>query len=149
MASACPHCGAPYFSFGERFTNGMSLGGSHIALKCSRCGGASYVDLYGRNARWALTILVLGFVASWPLSPMDRVISLAPPWPGLIRLEIWALTILVACFVFVFVGGLRAKEVDEPLSGWWKFWLYGGRTAFLGLLCLYGYFLYTTIRFEP
>ena len=90
----------------------------------------------GRNANWALVILVAGFVASFPPISKLYLYGLVEPWPAIVRLQIWSITIWAAFLTFAFASPLHKLERDVALR------LRPARTVFIMLLAFYLYYLY-------
>jgi hypothetical protein len=148
MPRACPHCGAPYFTYSQVFANSILLSGSRRPLECFRCNSLSYVPLVGRNTRWGLAILGLGFVSSYPSAASSQILASLPKFiVAAIRLEIWAIAIIAASCVYAFANPL--EKLEARVSQRWNLWIFPLRTLFLLALLLYGYFLFRQLPHGP
>jgi hypothetical protein len=142
----CPYCGFP-IQFAPMFLHGAALGGRHGTPQCDSCGGRGYLARGERNTYWAIAILLVGFLASYP-SPISHSLFAGFSGQGsaIARTGIWALAVLSATCVFVFTGRLSRVGRDQiPLSLlkwptlivewiflggmlWWMYAMYSGIT---------------------
>ena len=141
MAIPCPHCGGPYFSCGQVFANGARVSSAAAPLKCASCGGLSFVPLNGSNAAWALVVLAVGIVASYPSAISDSYVSLSSSeYKHVLRADVWALAVMAAYVTFAFAGRLRKFEGREARSS--RRWTSFATLVGLGAVLFYGYFLF-------
>src|SRR5438046_7679400 len=146
----CPHCGAPYYSTGQVFMHALGLLGPLAPLKCPRCQKLSYVSLSGRNAVLALAILVAAVVASVPSSISNSLFAgIKHPWSAIFRLEIWAISVLIAYSAFAFANPLQALYGDYRVSPRLGAWARVARFLFSALIVLWGYVLYRGLTNAP
>ena len=122
----------------------MRLAGPSAPMICARCKRGSYVALTGRNAVFALIVLIGAFVVSFP-SPLSDAIfgSLQRPWPAVVRAQVWSMAILLSLGVFMYRGPLTKVEEGRPLGQ--SFGL-GGRLARLAFLSLLLFWMYIVWR---
>jgi hypothetical protein len=150
MAFKCPHCGAPYFSFGEVLQHGIRLSGDRAPLLCARCQRGSYISLRGRNAKLALAILVVAFIASFPSPLSDAILgSLQRPWTAIVRATIWAAAIWLSLGIFVYGAPLCALEVGRPLQPTFTLSWRLSRLAFMLILLFWMYVVWRGLANAP
>jgi hypothetical protein len=114
--------------------HGAALGGRHIMPRCAKCTDRSYLARGQRNTYWALSVLVVAFVASYPSPLSDGYLAgLSREWAAIVRIEIWGFAYLIALPVFTFTGRLTPLARDTPpialISGRafaleWLFWAF-------------------------
>jgi len=108
-------------------------------LRCARCGGLSTVAPNGPNAVWALVLLALGIVASYPSAISESYIGGFGDIARFIRADIWAVAVMAAYLAFAFSARLRKLEGGGgPVR---RRWASLAAFVFLGAILLYGYFL--------
>jgi hypothetical protein len=128
----------------------MLLRGAGTPVACPACHQRSFVPLNGPNAYWALGILVLGALASFPPSVVFP--ARAPSFLGAaVRLEIWSIALLVAAYLFAFSRPLQRADAGLPRARTLlaRLWAFPSRTLFILLLGAYLYFLYRQLPHVP
>jgi hypothetical protein len=126
------------------------LSGDKAPLVCERCKHGSYVSLNGRNVKFALAILVIAFIASFPSSPSDAILgSLQRPWIAIARAAIWATAIWLSLGVFMYGAPLRALEEGRPLQPTLTLSWRLSRLAFMLLLLFWMYVVWRGLMNAP
>jgi hypothetical protein len=139
MGIACPHCSAPYFSRREVFTNAARIDTASAPLRCARCKGLSCVAPNGPNAVWAIALLALGIVASYPSAISDSYLGRFGDTVRFIRADIWAVAVMAAYLAFAFSARLRKLEGVGGRTS--RRWASLAVLVFLSVILLYGCFL--------
>ena len=139
MGIACPHCAAPYFSYREVFTNAARIDTASAPLRCARCQGLSTVAPNGPNVVWAVALLALGILASYPSAISESYLGGFGDTVRFIRADIWAVAVMAAYVAFAFSARLRKLEGGVGRSPRRRASL--AVLVFLSAILLYGYFL--------
>jgi hypothetical protein len=127
--------------------HGVRHGGAHRRLTCAGCGRSSYLARNARNAFLPLTILGVGLGISLPSRLWDGYVSsLAHDGPALLRVEIWAVTTMVALMLFTLGGRLTPLYSEPTLSVRDHLRAFVADLAVTVLVLGWGYVVYTGLR---
>ena len=128
----------------------MRLSRDRAPLVCTRCHLGSYVSLNGRNAKFALAILAIAFVASFPSPLSDAILgSLQRPWTAIVRATIWAAAIWLSLGIFIYGAPLRALEKGRPLQPTFTLSWRLTRLAFMLILLFWMYVVWRGLKNAP
>ena len=128
----------------------MRLAGDRAPLICTRCQRGSYVSLRGRNAKFALVVLVIAFIASFPSPLSDAILgSLHRPWAAFVRATIWAAAIWLSLGIFMYGAPLRALDDGRPLQPTFGLSWRLSRLAFMLILLLWMYVVWRGLINAP
>lgn len=125
----------------------MTLRGHWAPLSCEKCTERSFVGMNGPNIYWAAAVLILGLIASYPSSVSTHLVSSLSPFVlAVVRLEIWAVSMLVAAGLVAFRSPLRKLDAsvlaDRRVTMWTKIWAFPLRTLVFVACGAYLYYLY-------
>jgi hypothetical protein len=135
----------PCFSAGEVFTNAARIDTAASPLRCSGCRGLSSVALYGRNVTWAIVLLAVGVITSYPSTISNGYFDgVSPDHMGYVRVDIWAIAVLASYLAFAFLSPLRRMAGDERAMP--RRWKSLAVFVLLGAVLLYGYVLFVASR---
>jgi hypothetical protein len=154
MPIVCPNCGLRSIARAKVFLHAAVLREAWAPITCVKCHERSFVSLSRPKVYWAVGVLVFGFLASYPAAYSSGLFARLPPFVlAAIRLEIWAMAILVATAVVAF--GSPLQKLDEQALATRRatlrsrVWVSPLRTLFIASLGVYLYVLFRQIPHVP
>ena len=143
--SDCPHCDSR-LPWKAVLSHSALLSGPWPPLRCTKCKGLCYRGRTGRGAIWAMSILAIALAVSYPSPISDSLLSgLSPQMAAIVRVGIWAFSVLAAYFLFSFVGPLVPLARDVTIKTHFNLGSYLSSWVFRGGMLWWMYVIYREV----